>query len=293
MNIEYFRHFVEIVNEGTILKASKKLFVSQPSLTNEIKFLEKEYDIELFNRKGKKMSLTDSGKLFYEESKKIIGNYDNLKIKMQETIDGKSGFLKIAVPPSIYHSMLQNCFQKFIEKYPDVKLEIFESSTKQVEERLLNETVSLAITNASITKSNLFDFLIIADESLKVYVDKNSELSKKEQIEISDLSNQKICIPRAYFTFLSEICNEKKVKFLDYLLTTTSIGCVEFARLKNYIAIAPFPENESILSSNMVEKRFNIESNLTLKRKLVWKKGIYLSKTEKNFIEIFAPNYFA
>lgn len=174
MNIEYFRPFVEIVNEGTILKASKKLFVSQPSLTNEIKFLEKEYDIELFNRKGKKMSLTDSGKLFYEESKKIIGNYDNLKIKMQETIDGKSGFLKIAVPPSIYHSMLQNCFQKFIEKYPDVKLEIFESSTKQVEERLLNETVSLAITNASITKSNLFDFLIIADESLKVYVDKNS-----------------------------------------------------------------------------------------------------------------------
>ena len=128
---------------------------------------------------------------------------------------------------------------------------------------------------------------------MKVYVDKNSELAKKEQIEISDLSNQKICIPRAYFTFLSEICNEKKVKFLDYLLTTTSIGCVEFARLKNYIAIAPFPENESILSSNMVEKRFNIESNLTLKRKLVWKKGIYLSKTEKNFIEIFAPNYFA
>lgn len=54
MNIEYFRHFVEIVNEGTILKASKKLFVSQASLTNEIKFLEKEYDIELFNRKGKK-----------------------------------------------------------------------------------------------------------------------------------------------------------------------------------------------------------------------------------------------
>lgn len=100
---------------------------------------------------------------------------------MQETIDGKSGFLKIAVPPSIYHSMLQNCFQKFIEKYPDVKLEIFESSTKQVEERLLNETVSLAITNASITKSNLFDFLIIADESLKVYVDKNSELAKKNK----------------------------------------------------------------------------------------------------------------
>lgn len=72
MNIEYFRHFVEIVNEGTILKASKKLFVSQPSLTNEIKFLEKEYDIELFNRKGKKMSLTDSGKLFYEESKRSL-----------------------------------------------------------------------------------------------------------------------------------------------------------------------------------------------------------------------------
>lgn len=70
MNIENLRNFIVVVQTGNILSASKKLFISQPSLSCQMKELEKELDTTLFLRGGRKIQLTENGSVFYKRAKK-------------------------------------------------------------------------------------------------------------------------------------------------------------------------------------------------------------------------------
>ena len=64
MNIDYFRNFIAIVDNKNILSASQKLFIAQPSLSNQIKTLEEVYNTKLMERGGRNITLTESGKIF-------------------------------------------------------------------------------------------------------------------------------------------------------------------------------------------------------------------------------------
>ena len=76
MNIEYLKNFVTIVDEKNISLASKKLFIAQPSLSNQIKYLEDLYQTKLMYRGGKNIKLTPAGKELYLKSKEIIKLYN-------------------------------------------------------------------------------------------------------------------------------------------------------------------------------------------------------------------------
>ena len=68
MNIEYLKNFIAIVEEGTILGASKKLYIAQPSLSNQIQYLENEYDCKLIIRGSRKIKLTQEGEVLYKKA---------------------------------------------------------------------------------------------------------------------------------------------------------------------------------------------------------------------------------
>ncbi|MBQ3075360.1 MAG: LysR family transcriptional regulator, partial [Clostridia bacterium] len=72
MDIKTLRNFVEIVDSGSLTAASKKLFIAQPALSNQLKALEKEMNTTLIERNSRHQKLTDAGKLFYERAKSII-----------------------------------------------------------------------------------------------------------------------------------------------------------------------------------------------------------------------------
>ncbi len=76
MELTQLRQFVCIVEEGTMLKASEVLYVSQPALSSSLKSLEIELGVDLFERKGKKLILTSAGRSLYESARKSIDILD-------------------------------------------------------------------------------------------------------------------------------------------------------------------------------------------------------------------------
>ena len=76
MELTQLRQFVCIVEEGTMLKASEVLYVTQPALSNSIKSLEIELGVALFDRRGKKLVLTNAGRSLYESARKSIDILD-------------------------------------------------------------------------------------------------------------------------------------------------------------------------------------------------------------------------
>jgi len=79
MELYQIQYFLTIAEVGSFNKATEKLFVSQPSLSAGIKKLEKELDIDLFERTGKGVILTSAGKLFQEKAQEIIAQYRSVK----------------------------------------------------------------------------------------------------------------------------------------------------------------------------------------------------------------------
>lgn len=114
MNIEYLKNFVTIVDEKNISLASKKLFIAQPSLSNQIKYLEDLYQTKLMYRGGKNIKLTPAGKELYLKSKEIIKLYNQSFVNINNIVNGMHDTLNIALPPSIYKELINKIFHTFL-----------------------------------------------------------------------------------------------------------------------------------------------------------------------------------
>ena len=118
MDIKTLRNFVEIVDSGSLTSASKKLFIAQPALSNQLKSLEKEFDTVMIERNSRHQKLTDAGKLFYERAKSII-LLENAMIKeISDTKEGDIGSLKIATIQLGEINLLQEIIPLFTKMYP-------------------------------------------------------------------------------------------------------------------------------------------------------------------------------
>lgn len=72
MNLEFYRNFLSIVECGTLSATARALHVAQSALSNQVKQLEKEYGVPLFDRGARKMQLTDAGQILYEKARNMI-----------------------------------------------------------------------------------------------------------------------------------------------------------------------------------------------------------------------------
>ncbi|MFA6796934.1 MAG: LysR family transcriptional regulator [Bacilli bacterium] len=284
MNLEYLKNFVTIVESGTILKASKKLFVAQPSLSNQIKYLENLYNTTLLIRGGRKISMTEEGKIFYSFAKKVTRDYESSFQDIKDIEEGRSGILRIAIPPTVYHDLIQKNFCTFTKKFPNIHFDIYEFSSKYAEDAVKNGQCELAITNATIKNSDLFEIRVISTETFKVYVPENNQMKNKTVINIGDLKDAKVVIPRAYVDTVCNYCNEKGFSLNVDSTTTTSIGSIEMAIVKNSLAIVPLPDDEQI-SRNFSLKKLELNQESIFTRKVIWSKNHPLSKTGKNFLK--------
>jgi len=250
MNIDYLRNFVVIVDSKSILAASKKLFIAQPSLSNQVKYLENEYKSVLLIRGGREVRLTEAGKVVYSKAKSILNLLDSSFKEVNQLQKGMLGTLSIAIPPTVYSDLINKNFLFFTKKYPGIHLDIYEMNSLLAEKALVDGRVEIAITNATIEEHEKVEEYIISKEAFKVFIlENNSPLSVKREITIKELKGHLLTIPRAYVDTIIEECLKEGFKPNIIAVTTTSLGAIEMAKLKECLAIAPMPDDEYILDS--------------------------------------------
>ena len=180
MNIEYLKNFVTIVDEKNISLASKKLFIAQPSLSNQIKYLEDLYQTKLMYRGGKNIKLTPAGKELYLKSKEIIKLYNQSFVNINNIVNGMHDTLNIALPPSIYKELINKIFHTFFNLYPNIKLNVYECNTVLAEQYLNEGKVDVAIINANINNLDKYNYRILEPEVFKVVLPPQSLLLANE-----------------------------------------------------------------------------------------------------------------
>lgn len=144
MEFRQLEYFIATCEELHFTRASVKLGITQPTLSHQIKALEDELGVPLFDRIGKKIAITEAGLILYKQSKSAVGNLERAKEQIRELQRIERGTLSIGALPGELNQLVSSLLIDFHRDYPKVSIRIF--GVEDVVPRLLRNELDLAVT---------------------------------------------------------------------------------------------------------------------------------------------------
>lgn len=147
MQIEYLYYLVEIANIGSFSKATETLFMSQQRLSEIVARIEKNFNIKIFVRSKKGLSLTPQGKQFIQDIAPLLKQYDYIQKKYKQDTS-ESGNLKIVINQIVSNLFFENVIEAFRQKYPSKSISIIERENPlRILQDITDLKADLAITS--------------------------------------------------------------------------------------------------------------------------------------------------
>lgn len=155
MELRHLLYFKTVAEQLHFRKAASKLFISQPPLSRQIKELEEELGVKLFDRNNKKVSLTDAGQYFMKETELLFSHLEESKRMARQIHEGVSGKLRIGYISSVYHNNLIEVLKGIPEVYPYVKTRIYEVPGSRQIKALEDGRLDIGIVRAPVGSEKL------------------------------------------------------------------------------------------------------------------------------------------
>jgi LysR family cys regulon transcriptional activator len=152
MKLQQLRYLVEVARHGlNVSEAAEALHTSQPGVSKQIKLLEDELGVIVFERSGKRLtSITEPGRALLEIAERILREAENMKRVGEEFADGESGALVIATTHTQARYALPSVVARFVEKHPKVRLSMHQGSPTQIAEWTLKGEADIAIATEAL-----------------------------------------------------------------------------------------------------------------------------------------------
>ncbi len=171
LNYHHLIYFKEIANEGSISKASEKLLIGQPALSAQLKQLEEQLDIELFERKNRKLILTDAGKVVLKYANEIghLGQ-ELLQVIEEKTYSNSKTMFRLGALDSVPKQIVWEIAQK-ARSYGDCFVSIVEGDQEELTNELLSRNIDCFISNYSgdISKDKNMNSKSFVKASVSIY----------------------------------------------------------------------------------------------------------------------------
>jgi DNA-binding transcriptional LysR family regulator len=190
MELRQLKYFVAVAEELQFVSASRKLLVSQPALSQQIKLLEEELGVDLFikikRQVYRKVELTEAGKVFLKDAQKILNLCDKAKKNLQNTVSSKRD-LKLGTYRLLTGQRILDVLAVFAQNFPEIDITIVELPTfLNVQEALLDETIDFGISVLPINYKGL-NAISLKKSQLSVILPKNHPLAQEEKLTLAAL----------------------------------------------------------------------------------------------------------
>lgn len=191
MNINQLECFISLAETLSFTKSARQMYITQPSFSRHISSLEEELEVTLFFRNKRAVMLTDSGKVFLEEAKKIIYHYNNGILRVRQVENGKEGSIKIGFLGPAARPFLPKLIKKIRNKYPSISLKFSEYSHSSITEAIRNNEIDIAFT-VLVALQSIEDLVwkYIYNDCLCVVLHKEHYLANKDTIDLKELANE-------------------------------------------------------------------------------------------------------
>ena len=186
MNLKHAHYVLTVMNEKSFTAAAKKLYVSQPSLSQTIKQVEANIGAPIFKRTSEELQLTYAGERYVEAARKIIAIYSDLINEIEDMKDEVYGSLRLGVSMQRGMNLLPAVLPKFIQKYPYVHIELHEHGSDHLERMVMDGDVDAALVTTN-SKVNLMEYVLIENETI-VLMAANTTRIAREHIDGTPIS---------------------------------------------------------------------------------------------------------
>ncbi|MCP5468856.1 MAG: LysR family transcriptional regulator [Deltaproteobacteria bacterium] len=193
MNIRDLQYFTTVAKEKHFSRAAKICHVSQPTLSMQIKKLEEELGLQLFEREGKKVVLTYSGKAIFEKAQKILEEslaIENIAKHLQDPFFSP---YKVGVIPTLAPDFLPIILPKLKKKFPLLKLRIWEGQTEVISQQLSEGELDFLLLALPLHLNDTVEETLLK-ENFNLALNPNHPLSKYDSISQKQLKGQKLLL---------------------------------------------------------------------------------------------------
>ncbi len=206
MNIQQIEYLLAVNKYRSFSKAAENIFVTQPALTIQIRRLEDELGVELFDRNKKPLEPTEIGERIIEQARFLQKNIEKLSDIVSEFKRELSGNLRIGIIPTVSPYLVPKFVNEFVGNFPEVNLQFTELITEDILSHLEEGTLDAGIIVTPFPMKNMTVFPLYYEEFF-LYVSDKHPLIKRKNIRVSELNLQDLWLLEEGNCFRNQVIN--------------------------------------------------------------------------------------
>ena len=287
MDIRQLLYFTTIAEEGSISAAAKKLHLSQPPLSYQMKLLEEELHLPLIERSARGIALTEAGRVLYKRAQGILELSELTRKEMLAMASGFTGTLHIGTVSSSGASLLGWRIPAFHQKYPQIGFAIHEGNTFELMEMLESGLIELAIVRTPFHNDQLNCLYLSPEPMIAAFFP--AGMPSGQPISLELLGHAPVILYRRFEKILLSLCEQKGITPQVFCIADDARTTLMWAEAGLGVAVVPQSAYRIMPHHNMVYGELS-EEDLHTRIAAVCKKGCSLSWAAQQFLEIFAQH---
>ena len=259
--LQQLRILKAVASEKSFTRAAEILFVSQPSLSKQIKILENRLGIILLNREHNTISLTEGGKVFLQYSERILALCEESCRALNDVKNGDRGNLTVGASQTIGTYLMPRVLALFAQNYPQINIKVQVDSTRMIAKNVLNREIDIAVVGGDVPeelKKNLEIENFVEDELILIVPKSHPfALKKQKKINKNDLY---------HLNFITLNSTSTIRKFIDNILIQNNIETKQFNVIMQLNSIEGIKTAVSLglgaafVSSSSIEKEIKLKT---------------------------------
>ena len=285
MELRQLKYFVKSAEYLNFSVAAKHLYITQSTLSQQIKQLEFELGFELFLRNSRHISLTEAGEEFLPFARKTIQDAEDGVQRLHDLQHVKAGKLRVGVTYSLSTVLTEGVIE-FMKAYPGIKLEVCYKTVNELLELLRENKLDFILSYKPLFEAPDVDSMPLFDNALAVVVSKDHPLAYRKNITLSELAGLQLVLPSHDLQarmMLERLIQGKNVEYSSRLELNETNILLQMVSTGSYATIL----STSAVFGNVRFKAIPIdEPGNVMQASLLSLKGAYQKSAAREFIKI-------
>ena len=285
MELRQLKYFVKSAEYLNFSEAAKHLFITQSTLSQQIKQLECELGFTLFLRNSRHISLTEAGEEFLPFARRTIQDAEDGVQRLYDLQHVKTGTLRVGVTYSL-STVLTEGLMCFMHLYPGIKLEIYYKTMAELQDLLRARKLDFVLSYKPLMESPDIEAMPLFDNTLAVVVDNAHPLAKRSCVELHELQKYNLVLPSVGLqarSMLDKLMEGKDFELSSRLELNETNILLQVVATGNYATIL----STSAVFGNTRFKAVHInEPNNVMQASLLSLRGSYQKASAREFIKI-------
>ncbi len=285
MELRQLKYFVKTAEYLNFSEAAKHLFITQSTLSQQIKQLENELGFNLFVRSSRHIALTEAGEEFLPFALRTIQDAEDGVQRLYDLQHVKTGTLRVGVTYSL-SSILTEGVLEFMERYPDIKLVICYKTVNELLELLQNRKLDFILSYKPLNDISEVDSMPLFENALAVVVNNEHPLASRKKVTLSDLQQHQLVLPAVGLQarmMLDKLMEKKDFKLNSHVELNETNILLQLVASSGYATVL---SSSAVFGNNRFKYIILDEPGNVMQASLLRLKGAYQKASAKEFINI-------